>query len=132
MGKLGQIGTVEEIVEFCKIDKCFIPTVDFGHVNARERGSLVTVSDYQTRLEYMIEHLGMEKMKNFHIHFSKIQYSDKGEVRHLTFEDQVYGPEFYPLAVALKNLNLEPVVICESAGTQAEDSKEMKNIYFSL
>ena len=80
----------------------------------------------------MIEHLGMEKMKNFHIHFSKIQYSDKGEVRHLTFEDQTYGPEFHPLALALKNLNLEPVVICESAGTQAEDAKEMKNIYFSL
>lgn len=132
MGKLGQIGTIEEVVEFCKIDKCFIPTVDFGHVNARERGSLVTVSDYQTRLEYMIEHLGMEKMKNFHIHFSKIQYSDKGEVRHLTFEDQTYGPEFHPLALALKNLNLEPVVVCESAGTQAEDAKEMKNIYFSL
>ena len=132
MGKLGQIGTIEEVVEFCKIDKCYIPTVDFGHVNAREGGSLNTTSDYQNRLEYMIEHLGYEKMKNFHVHFSKIQYSTKGEIRHLTFEDDVYGPNFEPLAIALKNLKLEPVIICESAGTQAEDARKMKEIYFAL
>ncbi len=130
MGKLGQIGTIEEVVEFCKVDKVFIPTVDFGHVNARENGSLKTVLDYKSRLEYMIEQLGYEKMKNFHVHFSKIQYSAKGEIRHLTFEDSEYGPEFEPLAEALKMLDLEPVVICESAGTQAEDAMEMKSFYF--
>jgi len=42
MGKLAQIGTIEEITEFCKIDKVFYPCVDFGHVNAREQGSLKT------------------------------------------------------------------------------------------
>ncbi len=131
MGKLGQIGTIEEVTAFCKIDKCFIPTVDFGHVNAREQGSLKTVSDYKTRLEYMISELGFEKMKHFHVHFSKIQYSDKGEIRHLTFEDEIYGPEFEPLASALKDLKLEPVVICESAGTQAEDAVTMKKIYYN-
>lgn len=130
MGKLGQIGTIEEIVEFCKVDKCFVPTVDFGHVNARENGSLNTVKDYKDRLEYMIGELGFEKMKNFHVHFSKIQYSAKGEIRHLTFVDDVYGPNFEPLAIALKDLKLEPVVICESAGTQAEDAMQMKAIYF--
>ena len=132
MGKLAQIGTIEEITAFCGIDRIFIPTVDFGHVNAREGGSLKTVSDYKTRLEYMIGELGEEKMKHFHVHFSKIQYSAKGEIRHLTFEDTVYGPEFEPRAVALKELSLEPVVICESAGTQAEDAMAMKKIYFSL
>jgi deoxyribonuclease-4 len=129
MGKLGQIGTIEEITEFCKVDKIFIPTVDFGHVNARENGSLKTENDYYDRLSYMLDGLGMEKMKHFHIHFSKIEYSLKGEVRHLTFEDQVYGPDFYPLALALKKLDLEPVVVCESAGTQDIDAVEMKRIY---
>lgn len=130
MGKLGQIGTIEEIVEFCKVDKCFIPTVDFGHVNARENGTLNTVNDYKDRLEYMISELGFEKMQHFHVHFSKIQYSAKGEIRHLTFEDDVYGPDFEPLAIALKELKLEPVIICESAGTQAEDAMQMKSTYF--
>jgi len=132
MGKLGQIGTVEEVTEFCKVDKIFIPTVDFGHVNAREQGSLNTEADYGERLDYMIAELGFERMKHFHIHFSKIQYSQKGEVRHLTFEDDKYGPEFMPLARALKSRGLEPVVVCESAGTQAEDALSMKNDYFSL
>lgn len=130
MGKLGQIGTIEEIAQFCKVDKCFIPTIDFGHVNARENGTLNTVKDYKDRLEYMIGEIGFEKMKHFHVHFSKIQYSAKGEIRHLTFEDDVYGPNFEPLAIALKELNLEPVIICESAGTQAEDAMQMKSTYF--
>ena len=69
-------------------------------------------------------------MKHFHVHFSKIEYSAKGEVRHLTFEDNHYGPDFSPLAVALKKLGLEPYVICESAGTQDIDAVEMQKIYF--
>lgn len=129
MGKLAQIGTLEEIVRFCKIDPIYLPAVDFGHLNAREQGSLKTVDDYRSRLEYMIGELGYERVKYFHIHFSKIQYSSKGEVRHLTFADDVYGPEFEPLAVALKQLKLEPYVVSESAGTQAEDALVMKQMY---
>jgi len=132
MGKLGQIGTIEEVVEFCKIDKIYTPAVDFGHINAREFGSLKTEQDYMDRLEFMIDCLGYERMKHFHIHFSKIEYSAKGEVRHLTFEDNHYGPDFYPLAVVLKKLNLEPFIICESAGTQDIDAVKMQNIYFGL
>ncbi len=129
MGKLAQIGTLEEIVEFCKIDECFLPAVDFGHINAREQGSLKTVSDYKRRLEYMISELGYERVKNFHVHFSKIMYGGKGEIKHLTFEDETYGPEFEPLAIALKELKLEPYIVSESAGTQAKDAAEMKRIY---
>ena len=129
MGKLAQIGTLEEIVEFCKIDKIYLPAVDFGHINAREMGSLKTVEDYKQRLEYMISELGFERVKHFHVHFSKIMYGGKGEIKHLTFEDTVYGPEFEPLAIALKQLKLEPYIISESAGTQMEDAAAMKQIY---
>ena len=129
MGKLGQIGTIEEITRFCKIDKIYIPAVDFGHVNAREFGSLKTEKDYIDRLSYMIDELGYEKMKNFHIHFSKIEYSAKGEVRHLTFEDDHYGPDFVPMISALKKLKLEPFIVCESAGTQDIDALKMQKTY---
>ena len=130
MGKHAQIGTVEEITQFCKLAPFYIPCVDFGHINAREQGSLKTVADYKDRLSYMVSELGYEKMKNFHIHFSKIMYGAKGEIKHLTFADEVYGPEFAPLAVALKELDLHPYIISESDGTQAEDAKEMKKVYF--
>lgn len=132
MGKIAQIGTIEEITEFCKTDKVFVPAVDFGHVNAREGGSLKTAKDYEERLLFMISELGYERMKNFHVHFSKIEYGARGEIRHLTFEDERFGPEFPPLAETLKKLKLEPYVICESAGTQDEDALEMKRIYSSL
>lgn len=132
MGKIAQIGTIEEVTTFCLVDKIFTPTVDFGHVNAREQGSLKTANDYKIRLEYMLEKLGYERMKHFHIHFSKIMYSAKGEIKHLNFDDQVYGPEFYPLAQALVDLKLEPVVICESAGMQDLDALSMKKDYYSL
>ena len=129
MGKIAQIGTLEEVVRFCKIDPVFLPAIDFGHINAREQGSLKTVADYRERLEYMIAELGFDRVKHFHVHFSKIQYSVKGEIKHLTFEDCVYGPEFEQLAAALKELRLEPYIVSESAGTQAEDAFAMKRIY---
>ena len=132
MGKLAQIGTVEEITRFCKIDPVFTPCIDFGHINAREQGSLLSVADYKERLEYMIAELGYERMRHFHVHFSKIMYSVKGEIKHLTFEDTVYGPEFEPLAEALKALKLEPYIVSESAGTQAEDAAYMKKVYFGV
>ena len=129
MGKIAQIGTLEEVVRFCKIDPVFLPAVDFGHLNAREQGSLVTEQDYLDRLSYLTAELGYERVKHFHVHFSKIQYGGKGEIRHLTFEDTQYGPEFAPLAAALVKLRLEPYIVSESAGTQAEDALAMKRLY---
>ena len=131
MGKIAQIGTVEEITEFCKTDKVFTPCVDFGHVNARGQGLLKTQADYENLLSFMIDGLGFERMKDFHIHFSKIEYSARGEVRHLTFEDTVYGPEFQPLSDAIKKFGLQPYIVCESAGTQDIDALYMRKIYYN-
>ncbi len=130
MGKLGQIGTVEEIAEFCLLSDIIIPAIDFGHVNAREGGSIKSQEDYYNILRFMISELGYEKMKNFHVHFSKIEYGQKGEIKHLTFEDNIYGPEFSPLVPVLKDLKLEPYVICESNGTQDVDALMMKKAFF--
>ena len=132
MGKINQIGDVEEVTEFCKTADFFIPTIDFGHINARTYGSLKTAEDYEQIVTHLINTLGMERASKIHIHFSKIEYSNGGEVRHLTFADTVFGPEFEPLAKILKKYKLEPVVICESAGTQTDDALEMKRIYDSL
>lgn len=131
MGKLAQIGTVPEVGELCSTDELFIPTVDFGHVNAYEHGSLKTTEDFYARLCLLIEKIGFDRMRHFHVHFSKIMYSAKGEIKHLNFDDEVYGPNFEPLADALIKLDLEPVVICESAGNQDFDAKYMKDVYFS-
>ena len=129
MGKLAQIGTPEEIIRFCLVDEVYTPCIDFGHVNAREQGSLKTAADYRALLEMFLEKLGYERMKHFHVHFSKIMYGAKGEIKHLTFADEKYGPEFGPLAAVLHEFKLEPYIVSESDGTQAEDACAMKRMY---
>ncbi|MCM1043254.1 MAG: TIM barrel protein, partial [Corallococcus sp.] len=59
MGKINQIGDLYEVTEFCKIDKCLIPTVDFGHLNARTHGGLKTRDDYERLINHMLEQLGL-------------------------------------------------------------------------
>lgn len=129
MGKSQQLGSVKEIVELCKFDKCLIPTLDFGHINAVTGGTLKTEDDYRRILDFVYEQLGEFKTKNLHIHFSKIQYTAKGEVKHLTLDDTQYGPEFEPLAVVIKEMGLEPTIICESKEMMMEDAIKLKNIY---
>lgn len=130
MGKINQLGTVEEVMELCKLDERFIPCIDFGHVNARTFGSLKTGDDFAAILNCIENSLGESRLKVFHSHFSKIEYTlNGGEKRHLTFEDKLYGPDFEPVAELIYKKNLSPVLICESAGTQAEDAFEMKRIY---
>ena len=130
MGKLNQLGTLEEVVDICKIDKRLRPVVDFGHLNARNIGSLfVTPDDYKRVFDYIGENLGGEYAQNLHCHFSKIEFTGAGEKKHLTFADTVYGPEFEPLARVLADGGYTPTIICESDGTQASDALSMKKIY---
>ncbi len=130
MGKLAQIGDEKEIADFCSLAPFFYPCIDFGHLNARTFGSLKTTDDFLRVFDVFCEKLPFEKVKNTHIHFSKIMYGNKGEVKHLTFADDQYGPEFQPLGEAIVKLGLEPYIICESDGTQAEDAIFMKNTFF--
>lgn len=132
MGKLNQLGTLEEVVQICGIDKRLRPVVDFGHLNARNVGSLfVTADDYRRVFDYIGKKLGAEYADTLHCHFSKIEYTGAGEKKHLTFADDIYGPRFEPLAEALAKDGYLPTIICESAGTQAEDALEMKKLYLS-
>lgn len=132
MGKLNQIGTVEEVVEFCLIDKKLYPCFDFGHINSYMHGELKGYDDYKRIIDYTADKLGDEKTKNMHVHFSKIMYGAKGELKHLTFADEKYGPEFEGFAKVISEYKLTPYLICESDGTMAEDAATMKRILEGL
>jgi len=133
MGKQNQLGTLDEVIELCKMDSRLAPVVDFGHLNARDLGNVfVTVDDYRRVFDKIGNALGDEKARYLHCHFSKIEWTDKGEKRHLTFEDTVYGPDFEPLMEAIARENLYPRIISESAGTQSEDALAMKRYYEKL
>lgn len=132
MGKQAQIGTYKEIVDLCKVDDMVMPTFDFGHINALTGGTLKSKEDFEKIFDYCLENLGEYRTKNVHIHFSKIEFGAKGEIKHLTFEDEIYGPEFEPLAMVLKERGYSPVIICESKEVMAQDALKMKNIYESI
>lgn len=129
MGKINQLGDLEEVMTFCKAEERFLPCVDFGHLNSRTGGSLTDRAAYGAVLDHIGECLGEERGKNFHIHFSKIEYTDGGEKRHLTFADEVFGPMPEPLMAELATRGLSPTVICESSGTQTRDAAYMQRVY---
>lgn len=130
MGKLNQLGTLEEVLELCLLDERLIPCIDFGHLNARTFGALNSFEGIRQVFETMENVLGLDRMRQFHAHFSKIEYTEKGgEKCHLTFADTVYGPQFEPVAEMIVRKNASPTIICESAGTQAEDAATMKKMY---
>lgn len=128
MGKINQLGTLDEVMELCLVDDSFIPCIDFGHLNARTLGGVQGIADYEKILDTIENKLGQDRLKIFHSHFSKIEYTTGGEKKHLTFADTVYGPNFDPLAELIAKKGLTPTIICESAGTQAEDAQVMMNI----
>ena len=129
MGKINQLGNLEEVIELCKLDESFLPCIDFGHLNARTLGSLKTKADFEVIFDAMKNGLGMDRLKVFHSHFSKIEYTKGGEKKHLTFDDTVFGPDFDYVAEIIKERDLAPTIISESAGTQAEDALIMKKMY---
>lgn len=133
MGKINQLGDLNEVMELCRIDDTFIPTIDFGHLNARTLGSIKGKSDYAAILDTIENKLGHDRLNCFHSHFSKIEYTEKGgEKKHLTFADEIYGPQYEPLMELIYERSLSPTFICESAGTQTEDAQTMKLYYESL
>ena len=132
MGKMNQLGTLEEVMALCKLDERLLPCIDFGHINARTLGGLKTKGDFENILNTIENELGASRLREFHSHFSKIEYTDGGEKKHLTFDDTVFGPNPEFLMELLAKKGLEPTIICESAGTQAEDAKFMKDLYHNF
>ena len=132
MGKINQLGTLDEVLTLCKISSLYHPVVDFGHLNARNIGNYFTDCDsYRAIFDRIANTLGDEYAYNLHCHFSKIEYTNAGEKKHLTFEDTVFGPNFEPLAEAIVKEGVCPRIICESAGTMAEDALYMKNVWLA-
>lgn len=131
MGKINQLGDLDEVLELCGVDGRLLPCVDFGHLYARTLGEMDGGAEAIERiLERMEAALGAPRASRFHSHFSRIAFTPGGgEKMHLTFAQEEFGPDHVPLMAALAAREWSPTIICESAGTQAEDAKMMKTAY---
>ena len=131
MGKINQLGDLDEVLEMCDLDERLLPTVDFGHLYARSLGADEGTEAFVRILDRMKEVLGEERASRFHSHFSRIAFTPKGgEKCHVTFENnEGFGPDLEPLMAEIARRGWSPTIICESAGTQAQDALTMKRIY---
>ncbi len=131
MGKINQLGDLEEVLELCTLDEGLVPCLDFGHLYARSLGADDGQEAFSRMLDRVEARLGPDRARTFHSHFSHIEFTPGGgEKCHRTFSDDGgYGPDWAPLAAEIARRGWCPTVICESAGTQAEDASAMKKIY---
>jgi deoxyribonuclease-4 len=132
MGKINQIGDLDETIALCTLDERLIPCLDFGHLYARSLGRFATEADYLAAFDKIESALGVERARRLHIHFSRIEFTQGGEKRHHNEEDTQYGPSFVPLARALIKKEYAPVIICESKSHMAEDAQAYMHLYHSL
>lgn len=130
MGKINQLGDLDEVLGLCTLDARLVPCVDFGHLYARSLGELTGEEACEAMLDRIRAVLGEARASAFHSHFSKIQFTPNGgEKMHLTFDQEDFGPDPAPLMAAIARRGWSPTFICESAGTQAEDALTMKKLY---
>ena len=125
-GKRAQLGNVSEVVELCATFDHFEPTIDFAHVHARGRGFLNKKEDYNCIFSIIEDNLDIDRL---HCHFTTIEYSPGGEVKHHTLdESDEYGPNIKDLLSNLIDNGWKANIICETPERDL-DSLKMKKIY---
>ena len=114
MGKLSQFGSLDEVLALCENLEQTQPVIDWAHLHARDRGRFKTVEDFRKVLVEIENRLGAEAVKNMHCHFTKVEFTEKGEKRHHILDEMGYGPDFAVLAKVIAEFRLNPVIISES------------------
>ena len=128
-GKSTQWGDLEEIINLSKEFETVLPCVDFSHIHARYNGLWNTYDDFCSIFERIGKELGQVALDNFHAHVAGIQYSSKGEIKHLNLEESDFN--YKDLLRAFKTFNVNGVVICESPNIE-DDAKLLKDYYMSI
>jgi deoxyribonuclease-4 len=128
-GKSTQFGEVDEIIKLSQEVKQVLPCVDFAHLHARSNGKLNSYKEFCSILEKLEKSLGRQALDNMHIHMSGIEYSEKGEKKHLVLKDS--DMNYKDLIKALKDYRCKGCVINESPNLE-EDAELMKKEYEKL
>ncbi|MDP7069029.1 MAG: TIM barrel protein [Candidatus Peribacteraceae bacterium] len=128
MGKGTQFGSLEEVLKLSK-EFGIYPTVDPAHMHARSNGKWNSTKEWNTMFDMYEEYLGKESLQNVHMHYSGIEYTEKGERKHLPFKQS--DAKWEDFLKVLKNRMVEGVVVCESPLLE-EDTLLLQKSYNSL
>jgi len=117
-GKPSQVGSLDDLLWLGKAVPGILPTIDFAHFYAREAGRYNRYADFCRALDQLAKAFGKSILKNMHIHISGIEYTAKGERRHLNLEESEFNWEECVRAFA--DYGLEGFVICESPSLEKD------------
>jgi deoxyribonuclease-4 len=127
-GKVFQVGNLDEILTICEEVEQTQLVIDWGHLHARRQGRFRKIADFRAVAEEVERRLGTEAARTMHCHFSKIEYTDKGERRHHVLDEARYGPDFEVLAEVIAEFKMRPVIICETPLLDV-DAAKMRDTY---
>lgn len=114
MGKHSQLGSLHEVLGICEEVEQTQPVIDWAHLHARNMGRFKTVDDFRRVFEEIEWRLGTDAVKGLHCHFTKVEFTNKGERRHRILNETRYGPDFGMLAKVIAEFKLKPIIISES------------------
>lgn len=128
-GKATQWGDYEEIIRLSKEFEQVLPCIDFSHIHARTGGEYNTYDEFSRVLDRIGTELGDFALNNFHAHLAGIEYTAKGEKRHLILEES--DMNYKDLLKALKDFGVKGALVCESPNIET-DAKILKDYYMSI
>ncbi len=128
-GKPSQLGSLEELILMSQRVKGVLPCVDFSHFYAREAGRYNSYRDFCSALDALARGLGKKMLKRMHIHISGIDYTPKGERKHLELERSAFN--WKDCLKAFADYELEGFCVCESPSLE-KDALLLKETYQKL
>ena len=128
-GKPTQWGDLDELIRLSNELEMVLPCVDFAHFHARTGGEWNTYDEFARIFEKIGTEIGQHALENFHAHVAGIEYTAKGEKKHLMLEES--DLKYKDLIRAFKDFNVKGVVICESPDMET-DAMLLQKTYESL
>lgn len=130
MGKLSQFGSLDELIKLYKKSGGRLkPCIDFAHLQARTIGKVNGYKMWDYVLTKLEKEIGREFLQDMHIHFSGIEFGQKGEIRHLPFAEATIDVDGW--LSLMVDRGIEGVVVVESPILE-EDAKVLKSRYVVL
>lgn len=113
MGKQALLGSLQDVLMFSREIPGVEPCIDFAHLHARTGNGMMNSEEewHNCIVEYQ-QALGNESLKHLHIHLSGIEYTEKGERKHLPLEESDLN--FKTLLKVLASHNCAGRILCES------------------
>jgi deoxyribonuclease IV len=110
MGRVRDLGSLDDVIEIASRVPWVRPVLDFAHMHATSDGAYLDADIFAEALAQADAVL--ESGAPFHIHFSDIAYANRNETKHLPYGEGTLRAE--PLRDALARFDRTATVISES------------------